>query len=359
MIEAAGRGYLVLEALSACFGGTRAVDALSLEVGRGELVSLLGPSGCGKTTTLRMVAGFVAPHAGRVLVGGADVTRLPAHKRNMGVVFQSYALFPHMSVRDNVAFGLRMRGMGASERRERAQAALSLVALAALADRYPSQLSGGQQQRVALARALVVEPGVLLLDEPLSNLDAHLRAEMRLEIRQLQRRLAITTLFVTHDQEEALAVSDRVCVMDGGALVEVGAPVDLCDRPAHPFTAQFLGARTYVVGRAQGGSFHAYGLACAGAPDDAAGIVLRAARLRLGESAAGPLALSGVLRTAAYLGDAYECDVDTAAGRVRVLVPSDTPPPDIGAHCYVNALPGACSFITRALDPSIRTEDKP
>ena len=359
MIEAAGESHLVLDALSASFGGTRAVDALSLDVGRGELVSLLGPSGCGKSTTLRMIAGFVAPDAGRVLVGGADVTRLPAHKRNMGVVFQSYALFPHMSVRDNVAFGLRMRGMGAGERRERAQAALGLVSLGALADRYPSQLSGGQQQRVALARALVVEPGVLLLDEPLSNLDAHLRAELRLEIRQLQRRLAITTLFVTHDQEEALAVSDRVCVMDAGALVEVGAPADLCDRPARPFTAQFLGARTYVAGRAQGGSFHAPGLACAGAPDDAAGIVLRAARLRLGTSASGPLSLSGVLRTAAYLGDAFECDVETAAGRVRVLAPSDAPPPAVGASCHVNALPGAFSFIARAPGPSSRTEDTP
>ena len=229
--------FLVLDGLSAAYGGALAVDAVTLEVGRGELVALLGPSGCGKTTTLRMVAGFVELVAGRVLIGGEDVTRMPAHKRQMGVVFQSYALFPHLTVIENVAFGLRMRAVPAAQRRQKAGQTLELVALSHLGERYPSQLSGGQQQRVALARALVIEPRVLLLDEPLSNLDAHLRAEMRSEIRSLQQRLSITTLFVTHDQDEALAMSDRVGVMNQGRLVEVGSPMALCDEPAEAFTA--------------------------------------------------------------------------------------------------------------------------
>jgi putative spermidine/putrescine transport system ATP-binding protein len=337
---------LVLDAVAASYGEARAVDGITLEIGRGELVSLLGPSGCGKTTTLRMVAGFVAPTAGRVLVGGADVTHMPAHKRNMGVVFQSYALFPHLTVLENVAFGLRMRSIAAAQRRQKAGQALELVALSHLGERYPSQLSGGQQQRVALARALVIEPRVLLLDEPLSNLDAHLRAEMRGEIRRLQRRLAITTLFVTHDQEEALAMSDRVCVMNQGRLVEVESPAVLCDRPAQAFTASFLGSRTVLAGRSEAGFFSAEGLTCSGAPDGASAIVLRAARLRLAAHPQGPLALSGVLTACAYLGDTFEIDVATAAGRVRVLSPSEIPPPPVGSACAIEALPGGYSFLT-------------
>ena len=337
--------HLVLDALTAVYGETRAVDAITLEVARGELVALLGPSGCGKTTTLRMVAGFVEPAAGRVFVGDEEVTRLPAHRRNMGVVFQSYALFPHLTVLENVAFGLRMRDVGTAERRRRAGEALELVALAHLRDRYPRQLSGGQQQRVALARALVIEPRVLLLDEPLSNLDAHLRAEMRGEIRRLQQRLSITTLFVTHDQEEALAMSDRVAVMDHGRLVEIGRPVELCDAPREPFTASFLGARTVVEGRSEAGVFTAPGLTCQGAPAGASAIVLRAARLRLAPDGRGPLAVTGVLSACAFLGDTYEIDVTTAAGRVRVLAPSDAPPPPVGSACAIEALPGGYSFI--------------
>lgn len=338
--------HLELRALSAMFGQTLAVSKVSLAVRRGELVSLLGPSGCGKTTTLRMVAGFVPPSSGLVFVGGKDVTHLPAHKRNMGVVFQSYALFPHLSVLGNVAFGLRMRGLSASERRARAAAALDLVALSKLADRYPSQLSGGQQQRVALARALVIEPDLLLLDEPLSNLDAHLRAEMRNEIRQLQQRLAITTLFVTHDQEEALAMSDRVGVMNIGELIEVGTPMALCDHPEQPFTAQFLGARTLVHGTSEAGTFSAPGLVCANAPARATAIVLRAARLRLGATQSGPLALSGTLTSAAYLGDVFELDVETPSGPVRIVSPSDQAPPALGSVCHINVLHGGVSFIS-------------
>ncbi len=338
--------HLVLDNLSATFGETKAVDAVTLEVGQGELVALLGPSGCGKTTTLRMVAGFVPPSGGRVLIGGEDVTGKPAHRRSMGVVFQSYALFPHLDVRDNVAFGLRMRGLGTAERRAKAGEALEMVALSHLAGRYPSQLSGGQQQRVALARALVIEPSVLLLDEPLSNLDAHLRAEMRSEIRRLQQRLSITTLFVTHDQEEALAMSDRIAVMNKGRLVEAGRPQSLCDHPRDAFTASFLGARTVVEGRSRDGIFEAPGLSCTGAPADAKAIVLRAARLSLVDRPDNPLRLEGVLSAAAYLGDSFELDLDTAAGRVRVITPSDIPPPAVGAACRVSALPGGLSFLT-------------
>ncbi|MBN9061167.1 MAG: Fe3+/spermidine/putrescine ABC transporter ATP-binding protein [Rhizobiales bacterium 65-9] len=337
--------YLVLDALTATYGETRAVDRLTLEIGRGELIALLGPSGCGKTTTLRMIAGFVEPSSGRVLVDGEDVTALPTHRRNMGVVFQSYALFPHLTVIENVAFGLRMRHLGAKERLAKAGQALEMVALSHLAERYPSQLSGGQQQRVALARALVIEPRLLLLDEPLSNLDAHLRAEMRGEIRRLQQRLSITTVFVTHDQEEALAMSDRVAVMSAGKLVEVGTPAALCDEPSDAFTASFLGARTVVPGKTENGVFVAAGLSCVGAPAGASAIVLRAARLRLAEKTQGPLTLQGVLSSSAYLGDLFELDVDTASGRVRVLAPSQTPPPPIGAACHVEALPGSVSFI--------------
>jgi putative spermidine/putrescine transport system ATP-binding protein len=338
--------HLTLDAVSARFGETLAVDAVTLEVGRGELLALLGPSGCGKTTTLRMVAGFVAPSSGRIVLSGRDLTRTPAHRRNMGVVFQSYALFPHLSVLDNVAFGLRMRGLGEGERRARAAAALEMVALGHLSARYPAELSGGQQQRVALARALVIEPDVLLLDEPLSNLDAHLRAEMRHEIRRLQKRLAITTLFVTHDQEEALAMSDRIAVMSAGKLVEVGTPQALCDAPRHPFTAGFLGARTVIPGVARDGVFMAEGLRCAGAPAGASAIVLRAARLTLAPGPDEALDLAGVVSAATYCGDAWELDIDTASGRVRVVSPSSLPPPPIGAAARVGAAEGGVSFIT-------------
>jgi putative spermidine/putrescine transport system ATP-binding protein len=233
-----------------------AVDAVSLDVRAGELVTLLGPSGCGKTTTLRMVAGFVEPDAGEIRIGASDVTRLPPHKRDIGMVFQSYGLFPHMTVEDNVAYGLRMRRVPAAERRRRVEEALGLVQLPGLARRYPRQLSGGQQQRVALARAIVIRPSLLLLDEPLSNLDAKLREEMRWEVRRLQRQLDITTVFVTHDQEEALAISDRIVVMNAGRIEQVGAPSDIYRTPRTLFVARFIGESNLwegVVGRRQAG----------------------------------------------------------------------------------------------------------
>ncbi|MBU2959315.1 ABC transporter ATP-binding protein [Citreicella sp. C3M06] len=337
--------HLVLSGLTATYGQTRAVDRLSLEIPKGELLSLLGPSGCGKSTTLRMIAGFVPPSEGSVLLGGKDITRKPPHQRNIGVVFQSYALFPHLTVLGNVGFGLRMRHFSKADCRDKARAGLETVGLGAFADRYPAQLSGGQQQRVALARALVVEPELLLLDEPLSNLDANLRGEMRDEIRSLQQRLGITTIFVTHDQQEALAMSDRVAVMEGGLIRELGAPRQLCDAPTSAFSAEFLGARTVVKGTVKNGVFTAPGLSCQGAPEGATSIVLRAARLRLSGAPGGPLAVLGELKSVAYLGETFETEIETLSGMIRVITPSDLTPPPVGTTCSITALPGATTFI--------------
>jgi len=240
---------LSVERLSKRFGTSLAVDDLELAVREGELVALLGPSGCGKTTTLRMVAGFLPPTSGRVLFDNEDVTALPAHKRSTGMVFQSYALFPHMTAAQNVGFGLEMRGLGSVERSARVEEAMKLVRLSDLANRLPRELSGGQQQRVALARALVINPKLFLLDEPLSNLDAKLRAEVRLEIRALQQRLGLTTLLVTHDREEALTMADRLVVMDAGRVRQIGSPRELYDEPQDAFVADFVGRCNILSGR--------------------------------------------------------------------------------------------------------------
>ena len=235
--------------LSKAFGGARVVSDVSFRVEGGALLTLLGPSGSGKTTTLRMIAGFEDPDAGQILVGGEDITERPAHRRNIGVVFQQYALFPHLTVSQNVAYPLEMRRYGRAEIRSRVGAALDLVRLQGYETRYPRQLSGGQQQRVALARAIVIRPRVLLFDEPLSNLDARLRVQMRDEIRRLQKELAITTVYVTHDQEEAMAVSDRIAVMSAGEVVQEGTAEDLYHRPATEFVAQFIGRVNLLAGR--------------------------------------------------------------------------------------------------------------
>ena len=240
---------VVLENVSLAFGSHRVLEDVSLEIRPGELFAFLGPSGSGKSTLLRIIAGFGPRPGGRVLIGGDDVAHLPPWKRNVGMVFQNYALWPHMSVRRNVAFGLEERRVPRSEIRSRVEEALSLVGLLELADRRPSQLSGGQQQRVALARTLVVEPRVLLLDEPLSNLDANLRVRMRRELRELQRRLGITTVFVTHDQEEANTMADRMAVLNEGYLQQVGAPMDLYDQPENRFVAGFLDSANMLEGR--------------------------------------------------------------------------------------------------------------
>ena len=237
-----------VEGICKAFGGHAALDGVSLDFTPGGFNTLLGPSGCGKTTLLRSVAGFVAPESGRIFIGGEDVTHRPPWTRQIGFVFQSYALWPHMSVFDNVAYGLRLRNLEGSELKRRVGAMLETVGLASLHERAPGALSGGQQQRVALARALVLEPAVLLLDEPLANLDARLRVEMRQEIRRLQQELQITTIFVTHDQEEALELSDTVAVMNRGRVEQVGAPEEVFAHPASANVAALLGGAAFVEG---------------------------------------------------------------------------------------------------------------
>jgi putative spermidine/putrescine transport system ATP-binding protein len=243
-----------LEGLSRHYGPVVALDRLDLTLQPGELIALLGPSGCGKTTTLRLLAGLEDADSGHITVGGKDITHLSAAKRDMGMVFQAYSLFPHMTVRQNVAFGLRLRRVDAAKRDKRALEMLDLVSLSTQADRYPHQLSGGQQQRVALARALAIEPQVLLLDEPLSALDAKVRAQLRDEIRRIQLEVGITTLFVTHDQEEALAIADRVGVMREGHLEQLAPPTEVYSRPATSFVAEFVGLSNRLSGEVRDGS---------------------------------------------------------------------------------------------------------
>ncbi|HEX4184935.1 MAG TPA: ABC transporter ATP-binding protein [Stellaceae bacterium] len=240
---------VTISGLTKRFGTATAVDDLSIEIGQGELVSLLGPSGCGKTTTLRSIAGFVEPDAGQILFDGVDITSLPPERRNIGMVFQNYALFPHMTVRQNLRFGLEMRRVARNEMAERIDAVLDIVQLAGLEDRYPRELSGGQQQRVALARGLVIEPAVLLLDEPLANLDAKLREEMRFFIRSLQKRVGITTVYVTHDQAEAMVISDRIVVMFDGRIRQIGDATDIYAHPVSRDVADFIGLSNFIDGR--------------------------------------------------------------------------------------------------------------
>ena len=306
---------LTLDRLGKRYGRAAAVDGVSLDIAQGELVVLLGPSGCGKTTTLRMVAGFVDASEGDVLLDGQSVLALPPHRRDMGLVFQSYALFPHMTVARNVAFGLEMRGVPRPARDARVAEMLRLTRLEPLAGRLPRSLSGGQQQRVALARALAIQPRVLLLDEPLSNLDAALRAEVGREIRLLQRESGLTTVMVTHDQDEAMAMADRLVVMRDGRVQQAGTQEDLYERPATPFVAGFIGRSNMVPGTLAGGAVSAGGavLRLAGryAGVGACTLALRPERLQLaapgtgcGDGIVG--CADGIVELASYLGATRE-----------------------------------------------------
>jgi iron(III) transport system ATP-binding protein len=296
---------VAIEHMSFGYGKTAVLGDVSLDVDKGEFFAFLGPSGSGKTTLLRLVAGFGAPAQGRILIGERDVTALPAWSRNVGMVFQSYALWPHMTVEKNVAFGLERRRLSRSEIARKVRAALELVGLSTYADRRPAQLSGGQQQRVALARTIVIEPEVLLLDEPLSNLDAKLRVEMRSELKGLQRKLGITAIYVTHDQEEANAIADRIAVLDQGRIQQIGVPTELYDHPANRFVATFLGTANLIEGRVERGRFVADHFALDGvnAPDGGACISIRPQDIALGpvESGTGAIVaerefLGGVVR---------------------------------------------------------------
>ncbi|MBX3498217.1 MAG: ABC transporter ATP-binding protein [Alphaproteobacteria bacterium] len=316
-----GTSGVSVEHVTFGYGGTPVLDDVSLEIEAGEFFAFLGPSGSGKTTLLRLVAGFGTPGAGRIRVGARDITDLPPWSRNVGMVFQNYALWPHMTVAENVAFGLEMRKVGRAERDKRVAEALAMVGLDRLAARRPAQLSGGQQQRVALARTLVIQPEVLLLDEPLSNLDAKLRVEMRAELVSLQRKTGLTTIYVTHDQEEANATAHRMAVLDGGRIQQIGAPLELYDRPANRFVAGFLGAANLLEGEVAGSSFrHASGLVFDLAdrlPQARPVLMVRPQNLTLAAAPSG----TGVVRHREHLGAVLRYDVEAAGTRLVAECP--------------------------------------
>ena len=304
-----------LTGLRRSYGDVHALDGLDLRLAPGELVVLLGPSGCGKTTALRILAGLEQPDAGRVVVGGTDITAVPANKRDMGMVFQAYSLFPHLTVLENVAFGLRLRGRASSQRHRRAEEMLELVGLVAQRDRYAGQISGGQQQRVALARALAIEPAVLLLDEPLSALDAKVRVQLRDEIRRIQIEVGTTTLFVTHDQEEALAVADRVGVMNAGRLEQIAPPAELYESPATPFVGEFVGLSNRIPTRVADGHADLLGAVIPALPGSTPGpgtALVRPEALSVVADADGPATVAAV----SYLGPVSRVSVTLDDGTV-------------------------------------------
>lgn len=324
------RGAVEFRSVRKDYGGFTAIPELDLRIEPGELVTLLGPSGCGKTTTLRMLAGLETPTKGSVLIGGQDVTRMPPNRRDVTMVFQSYALFPHMTVAENIAYGLESGGMKPAEARDAGNAGLDLVGLTGLGDRLPSELSGGQQQRVAVARALVLEPQVLLLDEPLSNLDARLRRRVRTEIRELQQRLGFTAVYVTHDQDEALAVSDRIVVMKDGEIAQSGSPRELYEAPASEFIADFIGEANVIDCEVRD---LAEGQARIWVGDEeltlpARDILPGPARLAVRPNAftvnLGGSGIEGRVVSAAYLGDHIEYEIEGPAGRLFVIDGSST-----------------------------------
>ena len=328
--------FLTLSDVSKLYGANWVVSHMSLSVAKGEFVSLLGPSGCGKTTTLQMIAGFTEVSSGRILLDGKDITDTKPNSRGLGIVFQSYALFPHMTVFDNVSFGLEMRRVDRAERLDRVKRALALVHLEDLASRYPRELSGGQRQRVALARALVIEPAVLLLDEPLSNLDAKLREEMQFELRQIQRKVGTTTIMVTHDQTEAMSISDRVVVMQAGHVTQIDAPFKLYEQPQTRFISSFVGKANLLTGRvALAGARARIDLGALQVDVDGAGlsqgaeVVLGLRPEKISFVPAGKGQLDGVVTARFFLGSQWLYHVTTALGQLQVVCPNgDVLPPE-------------------------------
>ena len=312
--------FLELDRVGKQFGPNTAVEEFSLSVGKGEFISFLGPSGCGKTTTLQMIAGFLDPSHGAIRLEGKDLLAIPPAKRGLGIVFQSYALFPHMTAAENVAFGLEMRKVSRAEREERVRAALAMVGLAGYESRHPRRMSGGQQQRVALARALVIRPSVLLLDEPLSNLDARLREDMQIELRQIQRNLGTTTILVTHDQIEAMSLSDRIVVMSKGRIEQIGTPQEVYERPASAFVAQFLGKTNEFVANIDRSTSPARLVAgswSAQAPAGISGAItvsIRPERISFGDSG-----LSGRIQSRIFQGNHWLFQCETECGPAIVI----------------------------------------
>ncbi|MBL3699823.1 ABC transporter ATP-binding protein [Leucobacter luti] len=328
---------LQLSRLGKRYAGTAAVESVDLNVASGEFLTLLGPSGSGKTTTLSMVAGFTAPTNGSVVCDGAEITSVPPHRRGLGMVFQNYSLFPHLTVRENVEFPLRQRGIAKPERVKRALAALDLVELGARANAKPGQLSGGQQQRVALARALVFEPRLLLMDEPFGALDRALRERLQLELRRLHHELGITVVFVTHDQEEALTLSDRIAVFNEGRIEQVGTPEELYERPATLFVARFIGESNALAGDVSAGVFvsgSGVRVPAADLPDGPAVAVVRPERIRVHDpdSAGHECVLDGVVADITYLGAQRRVEIATEDGTVIVRSGVETLAPEVGAR---------------------------
>jgi len=348
-------GGVEFRQVSRRYGKVAAVDRISFRVEPGQLVTLLGPSGCGKTTTLRMIAGLEAPSEGTILIGGRDVTLLPATDRDVTMVFQSYALFPHMNVLDNVAFGLEVSGVARASREAQAREGLALVGLEGFEARLPSELSGGQQQRVAVARALVLEPEVLLFDEPLSNLDAKLRRKMRDDIRELQLKLGLTSVYVTHDQEEALAVSDRIIVMNRAVIAQEGTPADLYQRPKSRFVADFMGISNLLDGtvtrRAEGRVRVRFGEAELDLPapaigDEAVTVAVRPQAIRLAREA-GPARLPVTVRKATYLGSHLEYVLESACGELFVVDPTLHAPVAPGTSAFAEFREDGVALVPR------------
>jgi putative spermidine/putrescine transport system ATP-binding protein len=340
LLADAGEGTAVqLQAIVKSYGGSTVLHGIDLDIAPGEFVSLLGPSGCGKTTLLRVLAGLEGSDAGVVLLGGHDVSRVPTNKRDIGMVFQSYSLFPHLRVTENTAFGLRRRGVGRADAAKRALDALALVGLEEHAGKFPHQLSGGQQQRVALARALVTEPKVLLLDEPLSALDAKVRVQLRDEIRRIQLRLGITTVFVTHDQEEALAVSDRIAVMNEGRIEQIGTPEELYGTPATASVAAFVGLSSIVAGTADGAEVEVWGrrLPLQTPSSGPVDVYLRPENVAFAEGADADA--RGTVEQSTFLGSIRRTVVRTDAGEHVTVQHSPRIRPEFGDAVGIRLLP--------------------